>query len=221
MTKIDDLTFDYQLGACNTFSKFGILFCFDHFRTQNCHSMNISKNGTLTIKKNEISSKYEHYKVISLASYRGSPFVTGSYNPNHSKTELLNIDDMKWKTKTDFPSNGYLSSYLFCFSFNQTQFFSMRKTFFPFFPATFAVHWQEILSHFRITFNSLVKEWISFNPHKPNKSFINKWLRIPFYPHINFKASIKFKYLFWKFFWNERCRSRFFRQLTYLRKFTH
>ena len=102
LTKIDDLTFPFAYGACNSFSKFGILFCFGNDAFQECHSMKISKNGTLTVKK-EISSKYEHRDVLSLASYRGSPFVTGSFGPFHNKTELLNINEMQWETKADFP----------------------------------------------------------------------------------------------------------------------
>ena len=111
MTKIDDLAFDYVMGACNIFSDFGILFCFGRAATQECHSMNISKNGALTIKK-EISSEYEHQHVLSLASYRESPFITGSENPNHSKTELLNINTMQWETKAEFPLNRYFGLYL-------------------------------------------------------------------------------------------------------------
>ena len=106
MTKIGDLAFDYEFGACNSFSKSGILFCFGRNATQECHSMNISKNGTLTIKK-EISSKYEHRDVSSLATYRKSPFITGNYHPYHNKTELLNINTMQWETKADFPVNRY------------------------------------------------------------------------------------------------------------------
>ena len=68
--------------------------------------MNISKNGTISVKE-EISSDYEHKKVLSLASYKGRPFVTGSYDPYHNKTELLNINEMRWITKTDFPETRY------------------------------------------------------------------------------------------------------------------
>ena len=114
MTKIGDLAFNLEYGACNSFSHFGILFCFGRDARQQCNSMKISKNGTLTIKE-EISSKYEHRDVLSLASYRGSPFVTGSYSPNHSKTELLNIDEMQWETKADFPSNRYSPTFVYFF----------------------------------------------------------------------------------------------------------
>ena len=72
--------------------------------------MNISRNGTITIKK-EISSDYEHNKVLSLASYRGFPFVTGSYDPDHNKTEWLNIEKMRWETKTDYPETRYFGSH--------------------------------------------------------------------------------------------------------------
>ena len=106
MTKISDLAFNFEDGACNSFSNFGILFCFGQAATKECHSLNVSKNGTITIKK-EISSKYEHRYVLSLASYRGSPFVTGSYKPEHNKAELLNINEIQWETKADFPSNRY------------------------------------------------------------------------------------------------------------------
>ena len=106
MTKIDNLAFDFAKGACDYFPKFGILFCFGWYATKECHSMKILKNGTLTIE-NKISSKYEHRFVLSLASYRGSPFVTGSDKPNHNITELLNINQMQWETKAEFPSNRY------------------------------------------------------------------------------------------------------------------
>ena len=110
------MAFDFQAGACNSFSTFGILFCFGKDAAQECHSLNISRNGTITIKK-EISSDYEHNKVLSLASYRGLPFVTGSYDPDHSKTEWLNIEKMRWETKTDFPRNRYCDQYFFLFYF--------------------------------------------------------------------------------------------------------
>ena len=76
--------------------------------------MNISKNGTISVKE-EISSDYEHKKVLSLASYKERPFVTGSYDPYHNKTELLDIKKMRWRTKTDFPETRY-----FDFSNSQT-----------------------------------------------------------------------------------------------------
>ena len=110
LTKIDDLPFPFAYGACNSFSKLGILFCFGNDAFQECHSMKISKNGTHTIKK-ETSSEYEHAFVLSLASYKGWPFVTGGYNIVYgdikNKTELLNINNMKWATKADFPTNRY------------------------------------------------------------------------------------------------------------------
>ena len=100
-------------SACNTFQEFGILFCFDYYGIQECHSMKIYRNGTPNIKK-EISSVYPHYKA-SLSSYRGSPFVTGSAlrtgkgGPN-GKTELLNFTTLQWETKADFPKRFFLTS---------------------------------------------------------------------------------------------------------------
>ena len=110
MTKIGDLAFDFEFGACNSFSKFGILFCFEWTADQECHSFSISKTGTLTIKQ-EISSKYDHDFALSLASYRGSPFVTGGGSPDHSKTELLNINEMQWETKANYPLSRYFGSF--------------------------------------------------------------------------------------------------------------
>ena len=111
------MKFKYSNGACNSFPKFGILFCFGEDAAQKCHSLNISKNGTITIKQ-EISSDYEHKKVLSLASYRGLPFVTGSYDPGHSKTELLNVEKMQWETNADFPETR-LFDFLLVFNFYQ------------------------------------------------------------------------------------------------------
>ena len=99
LTKIDELPFDFVNGACNTFSSIGILFCFAINAPKECHSMTVSSNGTISIKK-ELSSNYAHEKV-SLGSYRGRPFVTGGYK--HSKTEILNTDSFMWESKSDFP----------------------------------------------------------------------------------------------------------------------
>ena len=107
LTKIEELPFDFVNGACNTFSSFGILFCFavnERTESKDCHSMMVSSNGTISIKK-ELSSNYGHERV-SLGSYRDRPFVTGGYK--QSKTEILNIDS--WKSKSDFPFGSRLNS---------------------------------------------------------------------------------------------------------------
>ena len=117
MTRIGNLAFNYYDGGCNYFSKFGILFCFGRWATQECHSMKISEKGKIIIKK-EISSDYKHGEVESLASYKQSPFVTGSFDPTNSKTELLNISKMQWETKADFPSVRYSGQYFLCFAQN-------------------------------------------------------------------------------------------------------
>ena len=53
--------------------------------------------------KTEASSKFPHYDVMSLGSYRNSPFVTGSYETNGLKTEILDYDSEKWEQLADYP----------------------------------------------------------------------------------------------------------------------
>ena len=108
MTKIKNLDFNFDHGACNVFSQFGILLCFGRSASQDCHSFNVSRKGTITIQK-EISSHYTHTDVRSLGSYKGSPFVTGGgYSAvKNKKTELLNIETEKWEVKADYPTERY------------------------------------------------------------------------------------------------------------------
>ena len=61
--------------------------------------------------KTEPSSKYSHYAVLALGSYRNSPFVTGSDSlRNGLKTEILDYDAGQWNDAKDYPlkytSNG-------------------------------------------------------------------------------------------------------------------
>ena len=51
---------------------------------------------------------FPHYDVMSLGSYRDSPFVTGQYSStNGLKTEILDYDHEKWEQLADYPfSNG-------------------------------------------------------------------------------------------------------------------
>ena len=37
LKRIDDLPFNFKIGACNTFS-FGIMLCFDYNADKECHS---------------------------------------------------------------------------------------------------------------------------------------------------------------------------------------
>ena len=94
---VDDLTFDFEYGACNTFSTAGILLCWGT-ENRKCYSFEIF-NGKLR-EQIHSSSKYSHHRG-SLASYKGSPFITGGFDG--LKTEIYRFDSMEWTEKTDFP----------------------------------------------------------------------------------------------------------------------
>ena len=50
------------------------------------------------------SSKFPHYYVLSLGSYRNPPFVTGhDSSTNGLKTEMLDCDSEKWEQLADYP----------------------------------------------------------------------------------------------------------------------
>ena len=112
LKKIEDLGFDFVEGACNTYRSIGILFCFGP--AIGCHAMKVSQNGLITVQ-NISDSNYWHFSPVSLASYKGSPFVTsGSHTPgtlgggnisgvSNNKTELFDIVTMNWKTMADCP----------------------------------------------------------------------------------------------------------------------
>jgi len=100
LKRIGDLDFDFQYGGCNTFS-FGIMLCFSSYADKECHSFD---GKTL---KTEPSSKFSHYSVYALGSYRKSPFVTGGWNPASLKTEILHYEAGYWYQVDDYPfSNG-------------------------------------------------------------------------------------------------------------------
>ena len=40
---------------------------------------------------------------MGLGSYKGSPFVTGSWSPHNIKTELVDYDSNQWMEVADFP----------------------------------------------------------------------------------------------------------------------
>ena len=48
------------------------------------------------------STTYEHRGINHLASYRGQPLTTGSYDGN-SKTEIMNLQTGKWISAPDYP----------------------------------------------------------------------------------------------------------------------
>ena len=60
--------------------------------------------------KTEPSSNYPHFFVMSLGSYRQSPFITGNddyYGKTGLKTEILDYNNGKWVEAADYPfSNG-------------------------------------------------------------------------------------------------------------------
>ena len=64
--------------------------------------------------KTEASSKFPHYYVLALGSYRNSPFVTGDnngFNSNGLKTEILDLEAKEWVQLADYPfsnSNRYV-----------------------------------------------------------------------------------------------------------------
>ena len=62
----------------------------------------------------EPSSKFPHFYVLALGSYRNSPFVTGHYsNDNGLKTEILDYEAAKWHQEADYPfsyGNRYVAS---------------------------------------------------------------------------------------------------------------
>ena len=109
MKRIGDLEFEFAYGACNTFEWFGILLCFPQGSqktdtAKRCSAFQISEDNTILITE-EASSNYSH-QWVSLGSYRGLPFVTGSgryRGADHSKTEILYKKTNKWESKTDFP----------------------------------------------------------------------------------------------------------------------
>ena len=54
--------------------------------------------------KTEASSKFPHYYVLALGSYRNSPFVTGQYsNTNGLKTEIFDFEAKEWAQFADYP----------------------------------------------------------------------------------------------------------------------
>ena len=53
--------------------------------------------------KVEASSNYPHDWVESLGVYRGNPFVTGSFQPPNTKTEILDYASNQWIMGEDYP----------------------------------------------------------------------------------------------------------------------
>ena len=62
--------------------------------------------------KTEPSSKFPHYDVLALGSYKNSPFVTGQESStNGLKTEIFDFEAKEWSQLADYPfsnSNRYV-----------------------------------------------------------------------------------------------------------------
>ena len=46
---------------------------------------------------------FEHDYILHLATYLGRPFTTGSYSPNHAKTEIMSLETGEWESGPDYP----------------------------------------------------------------------------------------------------------------------
>ena len=49
------------------------------------------------------STTFEHRYIKQLAKYRGQPLTTGSYKPNHAKTEIMSLETGEWESGPDYP----------------------------------------------------------------------------------------------------------------------
>ena len=49
------------------------------------------------------STTFEHKYIFQLATYRGQPLTTGSYDPNHVKTEIMSLETGEWESGPDYP----------------------------------------------------------------------------------------------------------------------
>ena len=106
-----------------------------HFLLESCYALDIMLYRIATLKLIEFSvlllfynffsfdgtnfiaepsSKFPHFYVLALGSYRNSPFVTGHYsNDNGLKTEILDYEAAKWHQEADYPfsyGNRYVAS---------------------------------------------------------------------------------------------------------------
>jgi len=107
LKRIGDLPFGFTGGGCNSFS-FGIVLCFSEASDKECHSYDGESFKT------EPSTKYSHYDVYALGSYRDSPFVTGDswHDTDGLKTEILDYDAGQWNQADDYPfSNERIFKY--------------------------------------------------------------------------------------------------------------
>ena len=70
---------------------------------QECQLLRLNQDDSLYDIFGWTSSIYPHSRVLSLGSYKGSPFVTGSWDPGNTKTELFNFNSQEWEEKNEYP----------------------------------------------------------------------------------------------------------------------
>ena len=44
-----------------------------------------------------------HNNILHLATYLGQPLTTGSYYPDHAKTEIMSLESGEWESGPDYP----------------------------------------------------------------------------------------------------------------------
>ena len=49
------------------------------------------------------SSTFKHRGIHQLAKYRGQPLTTGSWGPDHAKTEIMSLETGEWESGPDYP----------------------------------------------------------------------------------------------------------------------
>ena len=52
-----------------------------------------------------MSSNYPHKWILTMGSYKGLPFATGSFLPHNKKTEIYEFGNHYWKEAKDYPYN--------------------------------------------------------------------------------------------------------------------
>ena len=49
------------------------------------------------------STNFKHYAIDQLATYHDKPLTTGSWKPNHVKTEIMSLETGEWESEPDYP----------------------------------------------------------------------------------------------------------------------
>jgi len=106
LTRMGDLPFDFELGACNNFmfqEVEKLLICFDKRATSTCHTFDGTSFEVAP------SSIHAHAETHAMGNYRGKAFVTGCMYENigcpngNAHTELFDTSTMTWTQTTDYP----------------------------------------------------------------------------------------------------------------------